>query len=68
MAKTYKLKEAMRSQSHTIASLSRVVGISPTALFNKMHNTSEFNASEIMAISEELKLSKEEAYAIFFTA
>lgn len=66
MTNTAKLQGVMREKGHTLLSLANEVGLSGTGLFNKIHNISEFSASEIKAISVALDLTKDDAYAIFF--
>ena len=56
----------MRKNGHTLDSLARILGLSRTGLFNKIHNKSEFKASEMGAIATLFKLSKTKKDDIFF--
>jgi hypothetical protein len=58
----------MRKNGHTLDSLAQVLGLSRTGLFNKIHNKSEFKASEMSAIGTLFKLSKTKKDAIFFAS
>lgn len=46
--------------------IAKVLGISMMALFNKIHNRTEFKASEIEALKQALHLSNEQRDKIFF--
>lgn len=45
--------------------LAKRLGISKMSLFNKIRNETEFKASEIVALTEALKLSQEQRDIIF---
>ena len=66
MTKTDKLQGKMREKGYTIKSLSARIGLSPTGLFNKIHNKKEFFISEVQVIGDALKLSNDELQDIFF--
>ncbi|MBQ9744498.1 MAG: toxin-antitoxin system, antitoxin component, Xre family protein [Clostridia bacterium] len=66
MTKTDKLQGKMREKGYTIKSLSAQMGLSPTGLFNKIHNKKEFFISEVQVIGDVLKLSNDELQDIFF--
>lgn len=59
-------KEEMRRNGYTLETLSVELGRSRTGLFNKIHNLSEFRASEIATIADLFKLNKAKKDAIFF--
>lgn len=46
--------------------LAKKLGISEQGLYNKLNGISEFKASEIRALSDELSLSSQEREEIFF--
>jgi hypothetical protein len=46
--------------------LAKKLGISEQGLYNKLNGISEFKASEICALSDELSLSSQEREEIFF--
>lgn len=48
--------------------LAKKLGISEMSLFNKIRNETEFKASEIVALTEALKLSQEQRNIIFFAS
>ena len=66
MTNTKKLQGHMKENGYTIDSLANSLKLSATGLFNKIHNKSEFLASEIMTISEMLRLSLDDIQLIFF--
>ena len=68
MTNTKKLQGKMREHGHTIKSLSDAVGLSPTGLFNKIHNQQEFLVSEVVAICKALCIGVEESNEIFFAS
>lgn len=67
MTKTSKLQGKMRECGFTLETLAKVVGLSPTGLFNKVHNKVEFLVSEVQTIGETLNLNDQEIQEIFFT-
>lgn len=66
MTNTDLLKEKIEKSGYKLIFIAEQVGISPQALYNKINNKREFLASEIMKLSELLKLTDEERNAIFF--
>lgn len=48
--------------------LAEKLNISEMSLFNKVKNVTEFKASEIVALTDILKLTKEQREIIFFTS
>lgn len=46
--------------------VAKILGISLMALFNKIHNRSEFKASEIASLKQALNLTNEQRDRIFF--
>ena len=66
MTCTGKLQGKMRESGHTIKTLSTLLGLSATGLFNKIHNKKEFLVSEVDAIAKILNLSDFEMQSIFF--
>ncbi len=66
MTNTGKLQGKMRERKFTIKSLAGEIGLSPTALFNKIHNKKEFLVSEVQSISKALALDDGEVQTIFF--
>lgn len=66
MTNTEKLQGKMREKGFTLKTLSSRVGLSPTGLFNKIHNRKEFFVSEVQIIGEALALNDDEVQDIFF--
>lgn len=66
MTDSQKLKSKITEANLTIAKLATMVNLSPTGLFNKIHNIREFRISEMLKISECLKLSNVDRDKIFF--
>ena len=66
MTNTLKLKAKMKEKGFTINSLASKVGLSPTGLFNKIHNKKEFVVSEVQLVGEALSLNEKEIQDIFF--
>ncbi len=60
------LSGAIVSSGLTQADVARQIGLSIAAFNNKINNKSEFKASEIVMLTLILKLTREEAYSIFF--
>lgn len=56
----------MRRRGFTLDSLSDELALSRTGLFNKIHNKTEFKASEMARIAILFKLNKTEKDRIFF--
>ena len=68
MIKSEELKKAIRRGGYTLDTLSAQIGISRTALFNKIHGKSEFSISELDKIRLLLKMKTSESNKIFFAA
>ncbi len=60
------LKSKIKDSGFKIRFLSDQIGISYQAFYNKLENRTQFLASEIMKLSNLLKLSVEERNSIFF--
>lgn len=61
------LKEKMHESGMTMVSIAKKAGISRETLYNRLNGRREFTASEIIALSEVLNLSKKERDDIFLT-
>lgn len=66
MTNTELLKEKIKKCGYRIDYVATQAGISYQAFYNKAENRTEFLASEIMKISELLKLTDDERNDIFF--
>ena len=66
MANSKLLKEVIRKKGTTITALAPKVNLTREGLTKKIDGTNEFKASEIIAITKELKLSFKERENIFF--
>lgn len=66
MTNTLELEVAIKRSGLTKRSIANSLGISEVALYNKISNTSEFKASEIMVLSDMLKLKDCDRDMIFF--
>lgn len=66
MIDTIKLEMSITKARITKRELAKQLGISEMSLYNKIHNISEFKASEIRRLSEILELSDSDRQAIFF--
>ena len=66
MTNTEKLQGRMREKKFTIKSLASEMGLSATALFNKIHNKREFLVSEVQSLSKALSLDDADIQIIFF--
>lgn len=66
MIDTIKLEMSITKARITKRELAKQLGISKMSLYNKIHNISEFKASEIRRLSEILELSDSDRQAIFF--
>lgn len=66
MVDTKKLQGKMKEKGFTLKTLAERIGLTPTGLFNKIHNLSEFNVSEVQRMSSTLSLTSVERDAIFF--
>lgn len=63
---TARLRKKVEESGMTYKHIASVIGITVQALRLKINNQNEFVASEIVKISEILKLSRSERDAIFF--
>jgi len=61
------LKAKIIERGFTISELSNKISISPVTFYRKMSGKSEFDRSEITAISDKLSLSSEDIIDIFFS-
>ena len=66
MTNTKVLQGKMRENGFTLKSLSKFIGLSSTALFNKVHGEKEFLISEVRALRTALDLSDADVQEIFF--
>lgn len=66
MTNTLELKSAIMSAGLTIRDVARAIGLSEYGFHKKLHNLSEFKASEIIALSELLHLDCSRRDKIFF--
>jgi hypothetical protein len=60
------LKERISDSGITMVALSRKAGIVRETLYNRLSGVGEFTASEIVGLSDALKLTKAEREVIFF--
>ena len=56
----------MRKSGYTLDTLAVELSLSRTGLFNKIHNKSEFKASEMAVVSSALHLTEDQKHSIFF--
>lgn len=68
MTDTLELEIAMKRARLSRADVARLLNISVTALFNKMHNSTEFKVSEVLKLKEVLRLSNKKVGIIFFAS
>ena len=66
MTDALELDYAIKKSGLDRQSVAKILGISMMALFNKIHNRSEFKASEIVKLKQALNLSNEQRDRIFF--
>ena len=66
MANSKLLREVIRKKGTTITALAPKISLTREGLTKKIDGTHEFKASEIIAITKELKLSFKERENIFF--
>ena len=66
MANSTLLRETIRKKGTTITALAPKLNLTREGLTNKIDGTNEFKASEIVAITKELKLNFQEREEIFF--
>lgn len=62
-----KLKEKIEESGMTMVALSEKTGILRETLYNRLNGKGEFHASEIVALSKALWLTKKERDAIFLS-
>ena len=60
------LKEKIEDSGITMTAISKKCGISRVTLYNRLAGVGEFTASEIVGLSETLRLTKPEREQIFF--
>lgn len=65
MADVGLLKEKITDSGMTVKAIANKTGILRETLYNKMAGKSEFTASEIVSLTEVLRLSKDERDNIF---
>ena len=61
------LNKKIKDSGMTMVAIPEKSGMSRETLYNKLSGNSDFKASEIMGISETLRLSNAERDEIFFT-
>ena len=66
MTDALELDYAIKKAGLSRPEIAKVLGISMMSLFNKIHNRTEFKASEIAAMKQALHLSNEQRDKIFF--
>lgn len=66
MANSTLLRETIRKKGTTITALAPKINLTREGLTKKIDGTNEFKASEIVAITKELKLNFQEREEIFF--
>lgn len=66
MTNTLELKAAIVAAGYTIKEVSKKVGLSEYGFHKKLHNLSEFKASEIIMLSDLLHLETSRRDQIFF--
>lgn len=60
------LKQKMSDSGMTVVAISNKSGILRETLYNKLKGRGEFNASEMLSLSNVLGLTNDERVAIFF--
>ena len=65
MLNSFLLKEKIKESGMTIKAIAEKTGILRETLYNKISGKSEFTASEIVKLSDVLRLSKEDRDYIF---
>lgn len=68
MTDEIELDYAIKKAGLDRAEVAKGLQISATTLFNKIHNKTEFKASEIVALKKMLRLSDRQRDKIFFAA
>lgn len=66
MVNLKKLDETIKESGITMTALSRKSGVSRQTLYNRLGGVGEFTASEIVGVTNALRLSEEERESIFF--
>lgn len=61
------LKEEIENSGMTIVAISEKTGIQRATLYNRLKGLADFNASEIVALTEVLRLSREKRDEIFLS-
>lgn len=62
------LRNKIEDSGMTVTSISKKSGILRETLYNRMKGRGEFTASEIVALTQTLRLTNEERDRIFFTS
>ena len=60
------LRQRMADSGMTVKAIAQKSGILRETLYNRLNGTTEFNASEILALSDTLRLTVKERDTIFF--
>lgn len=60
------LRQRMTDSGMTVKAIAQKSGILRETLYNRLNGTTEFNASEMLALSDTLRLTVKERDAIFF--
>lgn len=60
------LKEKIKDSGMTMVAIARKTGILRETLYNRLNGVGDFTASEMLALSDVLRLSNKERNAIFF--
>lgn len=66
MTNTELLKKKIEDSGMTMVAIAKKTGIKRETLYNKLSGRSEFTASEMVALSQVLRLTMEDRDAIFF--
>ena len=66
MINTSKLKAAILENGLRIIDVASAIGLSEQGFRKRLHNTSEFKANEILAVSRDINLQYEDVDQIFF--
>lgn len=61
------LKEKMKDSGMTVVAIADKTGIDRATIYNRLNNKGEFTASEIVELSNVLRLSKPDRDKIFLT-
>ena len=60
------LKEKIKDSGMTMVAIAKKSGILRATLYNRLNGVGDFTASEMLALSDVLRLSNKERNAIFF--